>query len=296
MRKEYLIKFLNEFQYPEEAKNAFCNAYDKIKKYPELEKYLSVYENGEALDFVQASTELEELSEGEGVNKYTTRLLFHILLTQKLRQLYKEKGISDTVFFDSLSDLKYKAIECYNVHKVWGSFTSRWFNGFYTLERFAFGRLQFEVCGPAKAYDKGNVHIGAGDQVINVHIPSSGPLKHEECIKAYKQAYQHYKKYAKDGIICFQCHSWLLEPALEELIDESSNIIKFKRDYDVYHVDKRGTFPDAWRVFLTSDGVDVKDYPENTLLQKRIKEYLLNGNTIGYGLGIMKFDGEKVIY
>ena len=84
---------------------------------------------------------------------------------------------------------------------------------------------------------------------------------------SYKQAYEFYKEYQKDGVLYMYCHSWLLEPALEEILEESSNIIKLKRNFRVFRTDKRDVFPDAWRVFYKSDG-SIKDYPEDNSLQK----------------------------
>ena len=68
--------------------------------------------------------------------------------------------------------------------------------------------------------------------------------------------------------------------------------MSFIRNFRVFRTDKRDVFPDAWRVFYKSDGL-IKDYPEDNSLQKRIKEY--QENTIGYGLGVMAFDGEKIL-
>ncbi len=295
MRKKYLEWFFDEFQYPLEAKEALLSGYEAIKN-TEIEEHIRLYESGKGFDHIKALQAMNKVAEETGVHQFTVKLLLYILLSQNLKVLYEKNNLKYQVFFDSMCDLKYKLMECYRLHGVWGSFVASWFGGFFDLQRFAFGRLQFEKVKPAMPYDNGNVHIGADEHIINVHIPSAGPLKHEDCILAYKQAYEFYKDSLRKGVMYFQCHSWLLEPALEKIVPESSNIIKFKRDYDVFHVQKKDTFPDAWRVFYVKDDVKIADYPEDTMLQKGIKRYLLEGNTIGYGLGILKFDGERVIF
>lgn len=289
---EYLNKFFEKFDYPEEARTTLSEAYKKIKE-PEFFQYIRSYEEGN-LDYIEAIKSMNDIAEKSGVHQFTVKLLFVILLTEHLEKLYKQKGLSEKIFYDSMCDLKYKLLECHNLHGVWGTMTAPWFQRFFEVTRFALGRLQFELMDSWFDYDDDNMHIKANDHIINVHIPSAGKLLQEDCLDSYKQAYDFYKEYHRDGILYMYCHSWLLEPALEEILDENSNIIKFKRNYKVFRTDKRDVFPDAWRVF-NKENVPIEELPENNSLQKRIKEYLLKGNTIGYGLGVMAFDGEKII-
>lgn len=290
---EYLNKFFEKFDYPQEARKTLLDAYNKITE-PEFFKQIKLYEEGN-LDHTVALKIMNDIAEKTGIHQFTVKLLFYILLSEHLEQLYKNKGLSDKIYFDSMCDLKYKLMECYNLHGIWGSMSASWFPRFFDVTRFALGRLQFEVMDSWFEYDDEDIHIKSGDKIINVHIPSSGKLLQEDCLDAYKQAYDFYKEYQKDGVLYMYCHSWLLEPALEEFLDENSNIIKFKRNYRVFRTDKRDVFPDAWRVFMKKEDVPIEEYPENNSMQKKIKEYLLKGNTIGYGLGVMAFDGEKIL-
>lgn len=290
---EYLNKFFEKYDYPEGAREAFLSAYSQITQ-PEFFQQIKLYEEN-AIDYVEALKVMDDVAQKTGIHQYTVKLLFFILLSEHLEKVYKEKGLSDEIYYNNMCDLKYKLLECHSLHGIWGTVSATWFPRFFDVTRFALGRLQFEVMDSWFDYDDDDIHIKKEDKIINVHIPSSGKLLQEDCLDAYKQAYDFYKEYHRDGVLYLYCHSWLLEPALEELLDETSNIIQFKRNYRVFRTDKRGTFPDAWRVFMQKEDVPIEEYPENNSLQKKIKEYLLKGNTIGYGLGVMAFDGEKIL-
>ncbi len=289
---DYLNKFFDKFDYPQEAREALLQAYNKITE-PEFFQQIGLYKTGK-IDYTEALKVMENVADKSGVHQFTVKLLFFILLSEHLEKIYEEKDLSEKIFYDSMCDLKYKLLECHGLHGIWGSMTASWFPRFFDVTRFALGRLQFELMDSWFDYDDEDMHIKTGEHIINVHIPSRGKLLQEDCLDSYKQAYEFYKEYQKDGVLYMCCHSWLLEPALEEILDESSNIIKFKRNYRVFRTDKRGVFPDAWRVFM-KENVAVEDYPEGNLMQRKIKEYLLKGNTIGYGLGVMAFDGEKIV-
>lgn len=290
---DYLNKFFEKFDYPQEARETFLLAYNQITQ-PEFFQQIKLYEEN-TIDFAEALNVMNEVSEKTGIHQFTVKFLFFVLLSEILEKRYIEKGLSSKIYYDSMCDLSYKLNECYNLHGIWGTMSASWFPRFFDITRFALGRLQFEIMDSWFEYDDDDIHIKKEDKIINVHIPSSGKLLQEDCLDAYKQAYDFYKEYQRDGVLYMYCHSWLLEPALEEILDENSNIIKFKRNYRVFRTDKRGTFPDAWRVFMKKEDVPIEEYPEDNSLQKNIKEYLLKGNTIGYGLGVMAFDGEKIL-
>lgn len=289
---DYLNRFFERFDYPREARDTFFQAYEKITE-PDFFQQIELYKEGR-IDYTEALNIMNGVAEKTGIHQFTVKLLLFILLSEHLERLYKEKGLSEKIFYDSMCDLKYKLLECHKLHGVWGGMTASWFPRFFDVTRFALGRLQFELMDSWFDYDDEDIHIKTGEHIINVHIPSSGKLLQEDCLDSYKQAYEFYKEYQKDGVLYMYCHSWLLEPALEEILDENSNIIKFKRNYRVFRTDKRDVFPDAWRVFYKTN-VPFEEYPEDNSLQKKIKEYLLKGNTIGYGLGVMAFDGERIL-
>ena len=68
---------------------------------------------------------------------------FILLCAKPLRYIYQNKGLGEELFIDTMMDAKYKLMECKAVHNIWGTFVLTWFKGFFTLDRFKLGRLQF---------------------------------------------------------------------------------------------------------------------------------------------------------
>lgn len=60
---------------------------------------------------------------------------------------------------------------------------------FFEMTRFALGRLQFELMDFPESYEKtGHVRPEGMTKVINMHIPSCGPLKKADCEASFRQA------------------------------------------------------------------------------------------------------------
>ena len=81
------------------------------------------------------------------------------------------------------------------------------------------------------------------------------------------------------------CDSWLLSPALEELLPKTSNIIRFQKLFRIVKV--HYTFPQAEQRIFGEVLEDKSGYPENTSLQKKAKAYILEGKEPGIGVGVI---------
>ncbi|MFR1984187.1 MAG: hypothetical protein ACLS4Z_11125, partial [Christensenellaceae bacterium] len=82
------------------------------------------------------------------------------------------------------------------------------------------------------------------------------------------------------------CCSWLLSPALEKLLPETSKILGFQRRFDVLYVNEDEDGYKQW-VFKTID-LPPERFPENTTLQRNMKAYVLAGGKIGEAFGILR--------
>lgn len=128
---------------------------------------------------------------------------------------------------------------------------------------------------------KGEDSICKGSPVINIHIPQGEKLDREACQKSLEWARHTYgTKYP------YVCHSWLLYPGLQNVLRETSNILRFQQRFKIIEVDYKEREAE-WRVFGTVKNV-ITEYPEGTSLQRGVKEYLLEGNILGNGWGILR--------
>ncbi|MBE7012243.1 MAG: hypothetical protein E7415_06170 [Ruminococcaceae bacterium] len=247
----------------------------------------------EDLPFMSADEKMGEMAD-EAIHKYTLKLLFLLECTGYVYEKYQEAGLSDKIFYDTMKDIKYKLDECVDVHGIFGDFTPDWFDGFFKLKRFAFGRLQFDITAhKGESVNVAGREVNEGDFIVKCHIPSSGPLFHEECMKSYKAVYDFVKSELKDDILPIECHSWLLFPNYQGFFGENSNTKKFAEDYTVFDVYETDIFWDKWRIF----GKDAESdpLPQKTILQRNFAEYVTKGKPFGYGKGIFLFNGEKII-
>lgn len=234
-------------------------------------------------------------------DKKTPQNLAHLLFLlrgeENLEKIYDELSLPKEVFLDSADDLRVKLFECKKVTGEWGNFVPFWYEGFFTLRRFALGRLQYDY-HPYEwdSYRDCGVTIKRGDTVYSCHIPSDArPFDRAAVLDSLKRAYAFFEGNLRGGILPVVCHSWLLHPSLSECLPESSNILSFAKLFHIIKTENDKGFPDAWRIF-SKDYTDRNDtYPQDTSLQRSILAYLNEGHGIGAGCGILLFDGEKIL-
>ena len=290
---EYVLSFMDELGFDKEAVESLSADIEKIYANEDAKELFAGAIDEYERDIHSNYTELREAAKraGEivGVHAYSAELLLFICFSKHLRELYRLRGISDRIWFDSMSDLKWKLWECKAVKGIWGSFVAGWFPGFFNLTRFALGRLQFEIVAFDGEYEKNGKALKKGDKVINVHIPRTlTPLDKESRDDAYAQAAEFFKNMTDGAPIAFVCSSWLLYPEAEKILPAHSNIRGFMADYDMIRskVNGEGEYGDMWRLFDMDYTGDFNDYPEDSSLRRAYKKFLLDGNRTGSGYGV----------
>lgn len=169
---------------------------------------------------------------------------------------------------------------------VWGSFVARWFRGFFLLERFALGRLQFELIRFGRDYKINGVELTPESWVINVHIPRSGKrLSPEATANAYAMAAEFYAERLCGAPAVFVCDSWLLFPKNKEIMKEGSNLLLFISDYELYDSGYYEDYHEVWRLFDKDYDGDTSRLPCDSSLRKEYIRLIENGEKIGYGKG-----------
>ena len=230
--KAYLTEFTEQFSYPTPAREALLAALDQILVSPEatarFDALSAAYDRDKDQDYVALIAEMTDLCESAGVNVYTGHLLLFIRLSHRLRERYREQGIADEIWHDSMLDLRYKLEECHLVKGVWGTFVAKWNDGFFNMTRFALGRLQFELKPFGFVYEQNGVTLTPDSLVINTHIPRSGqPLTPESVWASYAQAAEFFKDRLQGAPTAFYCSSWLLFEKHREMLKPTSNILHF---------------------------------------------------------------------
>ena len=289
--RSYLCNFLNDYQYPHDAAEVLLSAYDKIAANPEANKIwnglLTAYEADRFCDYDNVINQADKVAEMIDVHEYTAELLIYICFSKHLKELYVEHGINLDFYRKSMADLRYKLDECMLVYGIVGSFVASWFNGFFTLERFGMGRLQFEIIPFKYEYHKNGVHLEKNANVINVHIPRSGePLTEESCREAYLLAKDFFGDKVQTDPCPFVCHSWLLYPTFGELLNHKSNTYLFYKSFEIIDTDIDKTGKNLWRLFDTMERHPDR-LPANTTMRRVVVEHLKKGGKVGAAYGIL---------
>lgn len=287
--KAYLSDFFDEFSYSHDDARVLASVYDSIVSSPEAAEHLTgcldAYEKDYRTDYHYFLGESAKIAEIIGVHSYTTDLLVYILLSRRLWELYAERGYPREVWHRSMCDLKYKLDECRIVKGIVGSFVAGWFSGFFTLDRFGLGRLQFELVD----FDREYGILMPGDKVINIHIPRDGThIDPESCRDAYLKAKEWFRDEATDydGKKAFRCSSWVIYPGILPALKETSNVRRFTESFDIYDVSEYQDTRDLWRLFDT-DETDPDRLPADSSLRRAYIDRLRAGLPLGSGKGIL---------
>lgn len=295
--RENLVKYLEEFEYPENYKEVFLPAMDKLLESQEAKEallgHIEDYKSGK-LNWDSIVSDAVKYAPIIGIHEYTSRFLFYTALIPYSYHYFEEKGLGYTEWYDSMMDFKLKIYECVKCYGVIGVFTD-WFKSFFTADRVAFGRLQFNPVEAEYDYKSCQFDIKKGDTLITVHIPSDTrtPFNRENRELAYKRAAKHFAKILGKDEIIFRCGTWLLHPAHETILPESSNIRDFRHDFEM---DDNSFKPDnganIWRLFYVRpyDG-NPDNLPEDTSLMRTYKKFIKEGGITGTAIGFRK---EKV--
>ena len=107
--------------------------------------------------------------------------------------------------------------------------------------------------------------------VPSMHIPSGGGMTPERVKASLTEAVDFFPRYLGFAPRMFVCHSWIFNPAWEELLPES-NMVKFL--HELYMFSERGRSPGnegLFFIFGRSDG-DRSSYPADNSMRRAFHE------------------------
>lgn len=222
---------------------------------------------------------MEEIESREDEHMFA--LALYCRLGTEAYKEYKERGISDEIYFDTFSDFRIWSDACMRKYHVTGLMEYGWLCLPLELKIFRLGRLQFEPTETEEDIEVNGTTVKAGTKVLEVHIPEGRPLNDEECEESFGKADEFFGREYEAYI----CTSWLVAPEIKKIVSSESNIAKFQDRFEVYEV----IYPFRQaeeRVF----GEILEDrtlYKEQTSLQRALKKYVADGKDPGMGRGII---------
>ena len=294
----YLQDFMPRCDFSEEAIQSLLKDYDTIHQHPEcgaqFDSFVALFDRDLLAQYRETLDALSRLAERVNVPYQAVHMLFLLCLSRRTKELYEARGISDEIYWMSMKDMTWKLRECHRFDGVWGTNTAPWFERFFRLTRFALGRLQFEPCISTQYYEKNGLVLEPGGLVLNVHIPSCGPLDPDACMDAFRQAEAFFGDLFGERPVVVHCCSWLLYKEHERILPENSNIRKFMKFFDI--VDGRtNSGHDLWRIFYCKETDDLTKLPQQTGLQRAYVKMLQEGTPTGVGIGIFFLKDGKIL-
>lgn len=222
---------------------------------------------------------IEEIKKRIGEDEHGFYMLAELLLFAcDTYTLYQEHGIGDEVFVRTMEF----CTRFINRHKeLYGCYAFEWgwwFPRQLAMREFRIGELEFEFTESDK-------------KQIYIHIPSDADMRPSSICKTFRAFQDFVNKFYPDWAGAdWYCDSWMLSPALGNLLDESSNVLAFNRLFNVESWEEDSMAVLDW--VFPAERCELKDLSEKTSLQKKMKAYLLSGGKVGWAKG--KLQKQKI--
>ncbi len=265
-------------------------------RFPEMKDYAESFMSGDkSYESFEKEVKKIDAHVTSEASLYALHMVFLCHAFAMLEDDYNKSGIPHETYENTAKDLMYKTRECIIRFGDIGTVSVYWFWEFLTLNRFAFGRLQFGCLRKFdfEAYEKNGYRINEGDLVLDCHIPSGGPLTQEMCFDSYRKVWEFWHHLFPDNTVRIRCGTHLFYPGYREIM--GANTKAFADNFDIISVTEKEQFGDAWRFLDTNEISDADKLPKVTSLQRRFAEYIKNGGKHGSAVGILIFDGEKIV-
>ena len=185
-------------------------------------------------------------------------MMLHFDKTQRtIHKLRVKEVLTKDIFQRKLESIRISQM-------IWGTY-------FINVHLVEVGRLQYEYV---------DMHT------IRIHIPSDEKLEVLKVIDSITSSKNVIKQYFKIEEPQYVCDSWLLSPEIHQLVSKDSNIYQF---YELFDVSQGyDCIRDIFDFVYQTTECDYHYLAEDTSLQRAIKKYLLDGNHIYLGSGILK--------
>ena len=198
--------------------------------------------------------------------------------------LYIEEKIPEQIFADTMKCFTRFLKEHEVSFGCCGFDRDFWTGRQLSLLLFRIGELEFEIVSEEGEKAEMSQSEKRSPYLLHVHIPSDADLSPECCDESFRMADQFFAEHFPETAGSkFACDSWLLSPALKELLPKGSRILQFQNRFEVKSWNKEEGAYLEW-VFKRKD-LPLEKLPEETSLQRKMKAYVLQGGKIGEAYG-----------
>ena len=126
--------------------------------------------------------------------------------------------------------------------------------------------------------------LAPGDSVLDVHIPGDGKMRFEDCAESFDMATDFFRAFFPEkNFRAYYCHSWFLDPQLDGLLNDSSNIVQFQRSLYLYPISS-GAQESIRRIFGIKG---INNATPETELQRKVSSFIKQGGLLRGGGGFI---------
>jgi hypothetical protein len=184
---------------------------------------------------------------------------------------YEKRGIERQIFVDTMKFCTRFIEEHKRLYGNYAFTWAWWFPRQITMKEFRIGALEYEF-------------VNQESKQIQIHIPADADLSPESVqasFKAYERFLEQY--YPQWKSVSWYCESWMLSPALFQLLPVTSNVLQFQKLFQIEAVDYDSEAVLDW--VYPGKRVPLSELAENTTLQRNMKRFLLEGGKVGWAKG-----------
>ena len=206
---------------------------------------------------------LPPLERPPGRAAYVTALLATV---GSVRAEHARRGVPEDVSWLSLAELGRQLRLHRRATGRFGTDEPGWLANAWSGRLLTVGRLQGEYVDEATA---------------SLHIPETGPLAPEAVAESLARLRAGWPRWYGCAPRDWRCDSWLLDPALVEVLGERSNIVRFQRRFVLVPGGER--IADAGVLYFVFGRRDVAvpeglgELPQRTRLERAVVERLKSG-------------------
>lgn len=217
-----------------------------------------------------------------------------------MKGYYKDRGIPDKYYDQSLSDLyyRYRRFEAQNGYHGLSEWDIFWLEDVFNAKFFDIGVLRFQIFKmdytliERQDYDymplseEVKLRFPQGQYYINIHINKGADLSVCLVEESLNEARVFFKTYFQDyHFQYFICRTWLLDESLEALLPPESKILRFRNRFEILARNYHQGHP-LVRIYGSDDLQVISQMEHKSSLQK--KAYL-QADKLGVSFGCIPF-------
>ena len=203
------------------------------------------------------------------------RLCCMLRCAMRAKGEYDRLGIPEQIYVDTMAAFSRFVREHKQSYGSYGFDRGSWTTRQVSCTLFRIGQLEYEMT------------TLKGEPIVSLHIPTDVDLRPEVLIPSMRaglaEFYRLFPEYEGKPV---WCHSWLLSPMLREFLPEQSNILRFQELFDITADTVPGRDVILW--VFKNPKLPVEQYPENTSLQRKLKQFFRSTGQFLEGRGFLR--------